>query len=205
VEVDALHAATGRTERWQAGHCIVALPVFVAAAVVEAAPAPLRAVALAQRHAPWVVVNLQLRAPLRDRPGAAPAWDNVVHGSQGLGYVDAGHQRMDPTPGPTVLSWYHAPGEAARAGMLQRTWQSWRDEALADLAAPHPDLAGLLVQVEVARYGHGMAVPAPGARPAWVGGGAPRAGRLQFAHADWAGYSVFEEAFTLGHAAGMRV
>jgi hypothetical protein len=26
--------------------------------------------------------------------------------------------------------------------------------------------------------------------------------RLSFAHSDWAGYSVFEEAFTLGHMAG---
>jgi hypothetical protein len=25
--------------------------------------------------------------------------------------------------------------------------------------------------------------------------------RLAFAHSDWAGYSVFEEAFTAGHAA----
>jgi hypothetical protein len=25
---------------------------------------------------------------------------------------------------------------------------------------------------------------------------------LLFAHSDWAGYSVFEEAFALGHAAG---
>jgi hypothetical protein len=25
--------------------------------------------------------------------------------------------------------------------------------------------------------------------------------RLNFAHSDWAGYSVFEEAFTLGHTA----
>jgi len=27
--------------------------------------------------------------------------------------------------------------------------------------------------------------------------------RLSFAHSDWAGYSVFEEAFTLGHEAGL--
>ena len=27
-------------------------------------------------------------------------------------------------------------------------------------------------------------------------------GNLRFAHSDWAGYSVFEEAFTAGHAAG---
>ena len=29
--------------------------------------------------------------------------------------------------------------------------------------------------------------------------------RLAFAHSDWAGYSVFEEAFTLGHAAGLAL
>ena len=28
------------------------------------------------------------------------------------------------------------------------------------------------------------------------------AGRLAFAHADWSGYSIFEEAFTRGHVAG---
>jgi len=28
------------------------------------------------------------------------------------------------------------------------------------------------------------------------------AGRLAFAHADWSGYSIFEEAFTRGHFAG---
>jgi hypothetical protein len=30
-----------------------------------------------------------------------------------------------------------------------------------------------------------------------------RVGRLSFAHSDWAGYSVFEEAFTQGHVAGL--
>jgi len=30
----------------------------------------------------------------------------------------------------------------------------------------------------------------------------PRDGRLSFAHADWSGYSIFEEAFTRGHLAG---
>ena len=44
------------------------------------------------RYAPWAVANLHLREPLQDRPGAAPAWDNVVYGAAGLGYVDARHQ-----------------------------------------------------------------------------------------------------------------
>ncbi len=33
----------------------------------------------------------------------------------------------------------------------------------------------------------------------------PADDRLLFAHSDWSGYSVFEEAFTRGHAAGMTV
>ena len=33
----------------------------------------------------------------------------------------------------------------------------------------------------------------------------PADGRLRFAHSDWSGYSVFEEAFTRGHAAAASV
>jgi hypothetical protein len=30
---------------------------------------------------PWLVANIHLDAPLQDRPGAAPAWDNVLYGT----------------------------------------------------------------------------------------------------------------------------
>jgi monoamine oxidase len=203
VEVDALDPVSGALERWQADHCIVALPAFVAARVVRNAPGPFAARALGIRYAPWVVVNMHVRAPLADRRGAAPAWDNVVYGGSGLGYVDAGHQRLDPRPGPTVLSWYCAPGLAARRDVLTQPWRHWVERAVAELAAAHPDLPDKLTRAEVARYGHAMAVPVPGRVP-----GAeppPRWGRLAFAHADWVGYSIFEEAFTLGHDAGQTV
>ena len=32
----------------------------------------------------------------------------------------------------------------------------------------------------------------------------PSAQRLVFAHSDWAGYSIFEEAFSQGHTAGLN-
>ena len=200
VEVDALHTASGRMQRWLARHCVVGLPVFIAARVVEKPPEALRLRAAGTRTAPWTVVNMHLASPLRESPGAALAWDNVVYGAQGLGYVVATHQSLDPRPGPTVLTWYCAPGEAARSDLLRQPWTHWRDRALAELAGPHPDLPGRITRMSVARYGHAMAVPVPGtlALPA-----PPRAaGRLSFAHSDWAGYSIFEEAFTLGHHAG---
>jgi hypothetical protein len=95
--------------------------------------------------------------------------------------------------------------------LLERPWTYWRDSILGDLAAPHPDLADKLLRIDITRHGHAMAVPAPGTlrqiakmqpQPALRFADAPR---LAFAHADWSGYSIFEEAFTLGHAAGQAL
>jgi monoamine oxidase len=203
VEVDAFDGASGVTERWHASHAVLATPAFITARVMQSAPAPVVAVGRGTRSAPWIVANLQLDAPLTDRGGAAPAWDNLLRDGVGLGYVDASHQSLDPRPGPTVLTWYHAPGEAARADVLRQPWTHWRDLALADLTRAHPDLPQRLLRVEVARYGHAMAIPVPGTR-ARLAGVPLRGARVSLAHSDWAGYSVFEEAFTLGHLAGVH-
>lgn len=225
VKVDAWDAATGRVVRWQAERCIVALPAFIAARVVEQAPNFLRQAAARLQYAPWLVANVHLRAPLQDRPGAAPSWDNVVYGTRGLGYVDARHQTLDPTPRATVLSWYRPLGPSGfdgataaegRRRLLDAPWSAWRDELLAELSVPHPDLPRLATRIDITRYGHAMAMPVPGLlsqlghlRPSHgreqrsgEEQPAPVAGRLSFAHADWAGYSIFEEAFTRGHLAG---
>ncbi|MES2786729.1 MAG: FAD-dependent oxidoreductase [Pseudomonadota bacterium] len=204
VTVDAYDAGARTTQRWQAQHCIVALPIFVAERTIESPPALLADRARVMRYAPWAVVNMHLREPLRDRPGAAPSWDNVVYGSRGLGYVDARHQSLDPRPGPTVLSWYAPLAEGERALLLSRSWADWLHVAQAELAQAHPDLRERVTRVEVARYGHAMAIPAPGTL-ARTAAGLPHSSRLSYAHSDWAGYSVFEEAFTAGHRAAMRV
>lgn len=209
VQVDAFNHRSGQVERWQAPQCIVALPVFVAARVIQNPPAVLRDTAARLRLAPWLVANIQLREPLRDRPGAPPSWDNVLYGSAGLGYVDAGHQRLDPRPGPTVLTLYRPLGDRAdgRQLLLQRPWAAWRDDLLAELSVPHPDIAARTQRIDITRYGHAMAIPSPGLmrhlrQPAGPGAAlGPSDGRLRFAHSDWSGYSIFEEAFTRGHLA----
>ncbi len=205
VEVDAWNVVAQQVERWTAPAAVVALPLHVAARVVEGPPEVLREAAGAIPHAPWLVANVRIESPLADRPGPAPSWDNVLYGTAGLGYVDAGHQSLDPAPGPTVLSWYRPLGdmEGGRRQLLERPWTAWRDELLAELAVPHPDLPAAARRIEIARYGHAMAMPVPGslARVArW--GATPGTGRLAFAHSDWSAYSVFEEAFVRGLAAG---
>ncbi|MDB5873174.1 MAG: hypothetical protein JWQ07_2616 [Ramlibacter sp.] len=212
VEVDAWDAAANRMERWQAAHCIIALPLFVATRVMNAPPRALAEAALRLRYASWVVANVHIERPLQDREGAAPSWDNVIYGAPGLGYVDAGHQNLNPLPEPTVLTWYRALGDApgVRAQLLARPWASWRDEALDELSVPHPDLRAKTLRVDVARYGHAMAIPVPGTRGNAALAALRRAQpglwrRAHFAHSDLSGYSVFEEAFTNGHGAGQAV
>ena len=230
VEVDVHIAASDRIERWVAERCVVALPVFIAARVVQPAPEFLKQAAQRLQWAPWLVANIHIDAPLADREGAAPAWDNVLFADAvpgGLGYVDAGHQRLDPRPAPTVLSYYQALGDIkdGRKLLAEQPWTHWRDPIMASLASAHPDLHERATRMEITRYGHAMSIPVPGdqaflsrigvqtassssQRVALSNGErvalapTPATERLVFAHADWSGYSVFEEAFTRGFFAG---
>ena len=200
----------GSLVRWQAERCIVALPVFIAARVVEnAARAAARSAAAQLRYAPWLVANVHLRAPLADRPGAAPSWDNVVYGSARAGLCRCRATRASTRRrGATVLTWYRPLGPSAATGR----WPA--PAAGAALDAPGatscwpncrcriPTSRAKATRIDITRYGHAMAIPVPGLR--WRGCGAParvQAGRLAFAHGDWSGYSIFEEAFTRGHLA----
>ncbi|MGH8804654.1 MAG: FAD-dependent oxidoreductase, partial [Polaromonas sp.] len=116
VELDAFNTSTQAVERWQAEHCILALPLFVAVRVLENPPPALQQAAATLRYAPWLVANLHIKAALHDRPGAAPSWDNVIYSDSaniqgslpGLGYVDAMHQSLQAVPGATVLTYYRA-------------------------------------------------------------------------------------------------
>ena len=230
VEVDAFNTTTRTLERWQAQRVVVALPVFVAARVVQDPPEFLRQASRQVDYAPWLVANIHLARPLHDRPGAAPSWDNVLYddrrGAGGLGYVDVMHQGLQAVPGATVLTHYRALGDygsssaAGRKWLMERPWAAWRDDVVSDLSRAHPDLAPKVTRIDITRYGHAMAIPVPqinGQIGLWPSSNmrgplskterypARRAltwERMAFAHSDWAGYSVFEEAFTAGHAAG---
>jgi monoamine oxidase len=199
ASVMAWDEATARVEQWTASTVILAVPIFIAARIVESPSAALRAAAAQLRYAPWLVANALLdRLPL-PRTGAPPAWDNVVYGSSDLGYVDAGHQRLDGQAGPTVLSFYRSLPQSGRAALLADSADEWAARVLHDAAALHPDLYDRVQRIDLQRWGHAMSIPLPGVHgsPALAALRAQRA-RLRFAHSDLAGYSVFEEAFTAG-------
>ena len=205
VEALAIDEASGRAEAWAARAVLLCVPLFIAARVLETPPPALAEALALQRRAPWLVANLLLDEPLLDRGiGAPPAWDNVAYGGSALGYVDAGHQRLDPRPAPTVITSYHAITAEKRGSLLSGSAAQWARHVVDELLPLHPDLTPKLRQVALMRYGHAMSVPVPGLRgsAALAALAQPGAGRVGFAHADLAGYSVFEEAFTSGDEAG---
>jgi hypothetical protein len=209
VKVLTWDSRSQRIEGWQVAQAIVATPLFVAARLLDTSIPALAEAAGLQAHAPWLVANLRLDAPLIDRPiGAPPSWDNVIHNgdARALGYVDAMHQSTLPHPAPTVLTVYWALPVGERRLLLDTPWQRWAHRVITDLARVHPDLPSKVRRVDLMRHGHAMSIPGPGVR----GSAALQAlasrdeGRVRFAHADLSGYSVFEEAYTMGVIAGKR-
>lgn len=204
IELLAWNETAAAPERWAARAVVLATPLFIAARLLTEAPDALKA--LRQPHAPWLTANLLLREPLLTRPGAPPSWDNVGYGSTALGYVDARHQSLDPTPRPPLLTAYLALPAAQRGELLVRPWQHWAQIVTAELAAIHPDMPAKVERIDLCRFGHAMSIPVPGLRgSAALSALNERHGRVVFAHSDLAGYSVFEEAYTAGVAAAARV
>ena len=209
--VDLVATDNGRRlERWQAGCVIWAAPLFLAPRVIDA-PGPraaeLAAVLRTLSHAPWIVANVLVDARWQPRGGEL-AWDNVIHDSTSLGYVDARHQRLDRLGGDALLTWYQALGgvPGARAALGSTPFATMAKAVVADLARAHPEIGSHVTRIEIHRWAHAMAMPTPAAMS-----GAAREARLAlargrdglwFAHSELAGYSVFEEAFCAGDMAG---
>ncbi|MBM3762957.1 MAG: FAD-dependent oxidoreductase [Acidobacteria bacterium] len=173
---------------------IWAAPSFLASYIIEGQPK-----ATAFTYSPWVTANLTLDRPPKRSNTAELAWDNVIYGSQSLGYVVATHQSVAMHRDKSVWTWYYAIAEqtpdAARKTLISKPWEHWRDLCLADLTKAHPDLADCVTHIDIFRNGHAMVRPTPGflASPSRQQYLKPQPG-LHFANSDLSGISIFEEA-----------
>lgn len=208
VEV-MVQTADRRSVTLVADRVICAMPLHVARHIDPALAAALPREALPET-APWLVANLLLDGFPHERPGADLAWDNVVLGGAGLGYVVATHQLTRVArPAATVFTAYRAGwGDAGEA----RRWLASAGEAdllefaLADLDAAYDRRwRHRLNAVELVLRGHGMAIPTPGFLNAPVRALRDRGGRVLHAHADLGGLSLFEEASWWGERAARQL
>ncbi|MBK8185055.1 MAG: NAD(P)-binding protein [Candidatus Competibacteraceae bacterium] len=210
VVVDAWQARDNRSIRRLAQAVIWAAPVFQAPRVFRELSPELAAAIGEFQYAPWLVANLSLRAFPEERRGAPLSWDNVLYDSDALGYVVATHQHLTARRDQTVFTWYQALSDGSpereRQRLLETPWAIWAERILSELSRPHPNIRQLTTRLDLMRWGHAMVRPRPGfvwgearQRLAW-----PQ-DRLQFAHADLSGYSVFEEANYRGIVAAERL
>lgn len=207
-EVDLWLPGEARTLRLLTEQLIWAAPLFLVPYVFAGHEA-LRAAARSYSYAPWLVANLTMSRFPEDRAGVPLAWDNVLYGAAGLGYVVATHQQMRLRPGPTVLTYYRALDEMSpqlgREALRDTPRERWAERILGELERPHADIRQVTTRLDVFRNGHAMARPLPGlisgaARQNFTVDGE----RLRFAHADVSGFSLFEEAQYRGVLAAER-
>jgi phytoene dehydrogenase-like protein len=192
--VSWLDVANRRAHRIDARAVILAVPAFVARRLLPTAAARLPA----RASSPWLVANLHVERPF----DPDLAWDSVLYQAEGLGYVDAGHQRTLPSD-RTVLTYYRAWGSsdvaASRAQLAGANWADLAEGVLGDLAPAHPHLREELERMDIMLWGHGMPRP----RPGFLGSELFRPpvlldARVAWAHVDQSGMALFEEGQARG-------
>lgn len=191
-----------RTYLVRARKAICAMPLFVASHVVDDIAGhgfdPARHM---PAYAPWLVTNFLLERFPEELPEAPLSWDNVVHGTQGLGYVVSTHQDIRRTPpAQTVFTSYVALADRdpreARKWMQSAAPEELLALATVDLRAAYGDaFDGCVQRADITLRAHAMAAPLPGflSNPG-VQALRDASGPVLFAHSDLSGFSVFEEA-----------
>jgi hypothetical protein len=182
---------------------IFAAPSFIASRIVEDAP-----VLRGFTYAPWLTANLTLDRLPREK-ASQPAWDNVIYGSLGLGYVVATHQSLKTHIDRSVWTYYwalaHKPPAEERRNLLSHDWLYWKEAILSDLQRAHPDIRDCAARVDIMRFGHAMVRPTPGFLASEERKQLATArGPIFYANSDLSGFSIFEEAQYRGVVAADR-
>lgn len=209
ILIDYMDGKTGQIAGYRARKCILAVPQFISARLLEDKERQ-QLVKEKVFYSPWMVANLKVEK-LDERSGAPLSWDNVIHGSQSLGYVEASHQLLQQDKAQRNLTYYlpltQEPPAEARKKAQAKTHTQWVKEIMDELRVVHPNINEAVKEVNIILWGHAMAQPLPGMihgpiRQQLAQSPDPR---IQFAHTDLAGISIFEEAFYQGIGAAERL
>ena len=202
IKVIFFNASENRYESIQCKQCIIAIPQFIASRILNDSDRQQR-VKKEMHYAPWMVATM-LTNKLDDNSGSSICWDNVIHGSKSLGYVNATHQLTRAHISQQNLSYYlplteKDPSEERKTA-AEKSWQDWLQLVLDELSPIHPDLKTKLKAFSVTVWGHAMIQP----RPGYISGNTRSElsqsiqQRIHFAHTDLCGISIFEEGFYQG-------
>ena len=206
--VTALDIGQDQWHQYEADHVIFAAPQFLAPHLIQGFPESRAQASRSFRYGAWVVANVQLSGRPAES-GFPMCWDNVIYGSDSLGYVNSTHQTGNDH-GPTMLTWYYpmaaADGRVSREELMKLGWDHWTDIVLTDLHTAHPDIGSLVERVDVMRWGHAMVTPGVG----FISSDQRREaanpfGAIHFAGTDLSGVALMEEAFDHGTRAAREI
>jgi hypothetical protein len=194
---------------------VVATPLYITNRIdTEVASSFKNQQSLMPQYQPWLVANFLFKHHLPEQVGTELAWDNIVHQSKGLGFVNAKHQDFNvaaSNASPQLLTAYYAAAEDEP--LPTRRWlAACSDNEL--LALVTPDLISVygrdfwryLNAAHITVRAHGMPSPRPGYMSnKLLGDLGNETGSVLYANADLSGYSVFEEAAYWGKRAASQI
>ncbi|WBV55687.1 NAD(P)-binding protein [Chryseobacterium daecheongense] len=152
-------------------------------------------------YVPWLLATITLKNEFGGDEELA--WDNVIYGSDGLGYIYNQHQNVNQIMGEKVITYYRSFStndcRKARRKLFSMDEDNLKNFVLDDLKKAHPLIEDFIIEMQFHKIGHAMIAPVPGQ----IFGKAEMAkqsigNRIFFAHTDLSGISIFEEAFYQG-------
>lgn len=152
-------------------------------------------------YVPWLLTTITLQNGFGG--DEEMAWDNVIYGSEGLGYIYDQHQNIDQIMGEKVITYYRSFStndcKQARKKLYHLKEDQLRKMVVEDLKKAHPLIEDFIIDMQFHKIGHAMIAPVPD--QIFKNSEKAKAsldGRVFFAHSDLSGISIFEEAFYQG-------
>lgn len=198
VEVFAYDAEKKITKKIIAQKVLLATPQFVNSHIMKNRP-------LGNfEYVPWLLATLTLKNEFGG--DAELAWDNVIFGAEGLGYIYDQHQNISQNLNEKVITYYRSfnsdNSKKARGILFRNNEEELKKMVLDDLKIAHPLIEDYLLEIQFHKLGHAMIAPIPNHL---FGSETKKAKesidqKVFFAHTDLVGISIFEEAFHQGNS-----
>lgn len=196
VEVLSFDNTKKKTKKIIAEKVLLATPQFVNERIIKDKTAK------SFNYVPWLLTTITLKNEFGGDDELA--WDNVIYGSQGLGYIYDQHQNINQIMGEKVITYYKSFStrdcRKARKKLYSMNENELKSLVLEDLMKAHPMIEELIIEMQFHKIGHAMIAPVPGQ----IFGSEtekvkqPIEDKIFFAHTDLSGISIFEEAFYQG-------
>lgn len=151
-------------------------------------------------YVPWLLTTITLKNEFGGDEELA--WDNVIYGSDGLGYIYDQHQNINQILDEKVITYYRSFStddcKKARKKLYSLKEDQLKNLVLDDLKKAHPLIEDFIIEMQFHKIGHAMIAPVPNQIFGKPQAKQPIDGKIFFAHSDLSGISIFEEAFYQG-------